>query len=346
MDTKAYDIRDIKWSDFYSEKSSEDRIKFLLKYAILAPSTHNSQPWLFKVTNNSCKIYFDNSKRIIEADPIERDLYISFGCLIENLIIAGRYFNVFDRAEYFGKQDNNCVAEIFFKNLEDQKENTLDQFTAWIDAILERVNARGIFEKRSIEKKILDNINQLNTFPGLEIHLITKNEKIREIASLTAEGLKFAYASRAFRKEMAKWMNSSFSKREEGIPGYSLRMPTLISLFFPTLIKFFNLSKWVAILNYRSISSAQLICIISAEENNPITWIKVGQLFERITLHFKINDIKTSVFVASIEMGELYKRIQQILGTARIPHMLFCAGYMTFNQRPNLRHSVENKIME
>ena len=29
--------------------SSAEKLKFLLRYAILAPSTHNSQPWLFHI---------------------------------------------------------------------------------------------------------------------------------------------------------------------------------------------------------------------------------------------------------------------------------------------------------
>lgn len=41
--------RKINISDFPEKGSLEFQIKFVLNYAILAPSTHNSQPWLFKI---------------------------------------------------------------------------------------------------------------------------------------------------------------------------------------------------------------------------------------------------------------------------------------------------------
>ena len=110
----GYKIRNINRDEFYKFSLPEDRIKFLLRYAILAPSTHNSQPWLLKIKKGSCQIYLNPSKRIVEADPIERDLYISFGCFLENLVIAGNYFGVFDRVEYFDKRNDNLVAEVFF----------------------------------------------------------------------------------------------------------------------------------------------------------------------------------------------------------------------------------------
>src|SRR3989338_7328667 len=108
------ELRDIRSEEFFMLKNSAEKIKFLLRYAILAPSTHNSQPWFFKIENNSCKIYADFEKyTIIEADPIKRDLYISLGCLIENLIVAAKYYNVFDRIEYCLEKGNDLVAEIF-----------------------------------------------------------------------------------------------------------------------------------------------------------------------------------------------------------------------------------------
>lgn len=65
----------------------QESIKEILKYGILAPSTHNTQPWLFKVKDNSVEIYYDPKLKLPEADKEGRDLYISMGCLIENIII-------------------------------------------------------------------------------------------------------------------------------------------------------------------------------------------------------------------------------------------------------------------
>jgi nitroreductase len=43
-------IRDISSVDaFPSAASTSEKLRFLLAYAVLAPSGHNSQPWLFRL---------------------------------------------------------------------------------------------------------------------------------------------------------------------------------------------------------------------------------------------------------------------------------------------------------
>lgn len=337
--------RDIQSEGFFALQSSLGKIKFLLQYAVLAPSTHNSQPWLFKIGESSVKIYFDPSKQIIEADPIGRDLYISFGCCLANLELASRYFNVYDHTADHGGREDNLIAEVFFRNLE--KRTAVDStLRHLVEAIPRRINARGIFEKRTPSGEIIKRMRLLDGFPGLELHFISDAEKIRQLASLTAEGLQIAYAKSSFRKEMAQWVHSSFSRKREGIPGYSLRISALLSVAFPTLVRFFNIGKRVGLLNYTSIVSAPLVCVISASENFFRTWLNVGRLFERIALEATANGLATSIFAAAIEMGELYRKVQAAISTNHIPQLLFCVGYMREIQKPNLRYSVEEKLIQ
>jgi nitroreductase len=34
---------------FPEQSSPAEKLKFLLQYAVLAPSSHNTQPWLFRI---------------------------------------------------------------------------------------------------------------------------------------------------------------------------------------------------------------------------------------------------------------------------------------------------------
>ncbi len=345
MSNLDFELRNINKGDFFKLKAPFEKIKFILRYGILAPSTHNSQPWLFKIENDSCKIFYDSEKYTIkEADPIKRDLYISFGCLLENIIVAASYFKVFRNLNYILK--DNLVAEVTFGDLERKDIQISKELADILDAVPKRVNVRGIFEQKPVESEIIKKIQSLdNKFPELRLDLVHDKEKINKLATLTAEGLRIAYQSSNFRKEMSSWMNSSFSKKREGIPGYSLRMPALISLIFPTLVRFFNIGKAVGALNYKSISSAPLVLIISSKENSPLSWLEVGRLFERITLELNSKELKTSIFVASIEIGDLYKQVQKVINSGLVAQLLFCVGYMNFEQRPNLRHPVEAKLI-
>lgn len=341
------EIRDINDSDFFQLKSSDEKIKFLLRYAILAPSTHNSQPWLFKIKNNGCEIYNNQEIKIIEADPLGRDLYVSFGCLLENLIIAAEYFGIFKETRYSGDGQDNLIAEIVFKNLDlpsppASRDKTPSRL---LTAIKKRINSRGLFENKEVAAEFVQRINGLNSFPGLELYFVSEKSKIKKLAELTAQGLMAAYQNPKFRQEMSGWMHSSFSKKRDGLPGYSLRMPALISLIFPFLVRRFNMGKRVGKLNYLSASSAPLIAVIGARENSRKNWLDTGRLVERIMLEAQTAGLKTSIFVAAIEIGELYKEVQKVLASDLIPQLLICVGYMNFEQKPSPRHPAESKII-
>jgi len=51
-----------------------DQLRFLVNYAVLAPSTHNTQPWLFKVGGEKLELYADRTRSLAVADPEDREL--------------------------------------------------------------------------------------------------------------------------------------------------------------------------------------------------------------------------------------------------------------------------------
>lgn len=342
----------INESDFIKQETPEKRILFILKYAILAPSTHNSQPWLFKIKNSSVEIYIDESRRLPQADPSGRDVYVSIGCMLENLIIAARYFGIYERHIYHLK--GNFAAEVFFKSSDNTQQTVrnMGQY-ALFNVIAKRINARGLFEDKPIDKAILDFIDTLRKNVQSEIPLptdirtdfITDKGKIKQLAELTAQGLKIAHSSPIFRKEISRWLISNFSKRKTGLPGYSLKMPGIISIFFPGLVKLFNLGFPLSKLNYASFASSPMVCVLSSRNDEPVTWLDIGRLAERLMLGFNAKGVKTSVFVAALEMGDLYKPAQAILGNDQRPQFLFCAGYMNEEQKHTPRELVEKRLI-
>ncbi len=330
---------DIKREAFPNQGSLTDKIKFVLGYAILAPSTHNSQPWLFKIEGSICKIYYDKELKIPEADPISRDLYISMGCMIENIAISANYFGIFKDLKYV--LQDNFIAEVYFQ---ESGEGNKD-LEYLINAIPKRVNARGIFEPTPLSGSIQAETMSLKKDGRINPHYITDRDTIKNLSALTGFGLRFAYKSPSFRKEMSGWMHNSLTNKKTGLPGYSLRMPLLLSFIIPTLVRFFDISPLLAKLNYKSMSSAPFIFVLTSAESSPSIWLEVGRLAERYMLHLNSQDIKTSIFVASIEMGDIYKKVQGVLGTSLTPQFIFCAGYMKNVQPHSPRENLESKLI-
>ena len=61
----------------------------LIRQATKAPSGHNAQPWLFKIKTDGIEIYADTTRRLPVVDPHDRELFVSLGCAVENLLFGG-----------------------------------------------------------------------------------------------------------------------------------------------------------------------------------------------------------------------------------------------------------------
>jgi len=93
-------VWNVNENDFPKNGEMDKKLKFLIRYAILAPSGHNSQPWRFLINNSSIEIWPEYERRRSAVDPDDRELYISLGCATKNLEVAANYFGMMFEKKY------------------------------------------------------------------------------------------------------------------------------------------------------------------------------------------------------------------------------------------------------
>ena len=70
---------------------SEDARRWALAYAILAPNSHNRQPWLVDLSEpDAIVLHVDRQRTLPATDPWYRQIVVSQGTFIEGLVIALR----------------------------------------------------------------------------------------------------------------------------------------------------------------------------------------------------------------------------------------------------------------
>jgi len=60
----------------------------LVRSAILAANPHNSQPWLFHVTETQIDLFSDRRRNLGAVDPFLIEMHIGLGCALENLMLS------------------------------------------------------------------------------------------------------------------------------------------------------------------------------------------------------------------------------------------------------------------
>ena len=59
-----------------------------VRAAILAANPHNTQPWLFRVSDARIDVFADRRRNIGVIDPYLREMYAGVGCALENLMLG------------------------------------------------------------------------------------------------------------------------------------------------------------------------------------------------------------------------------------------------------------------
>ena len=60
---------DIDVADFPTDGSPAEKLAHAVRYAVLAPSSHNSQPWIFHLEGNELELRADRTRALPVVDP-------------------------------------------------------------------------------------------------------------------------------------------------------------------------------------------------------------------------------------------------------------------------------------
>ncbi len=328
---------DIKLSEFPKSGSLTEKIQFILSLAILAPSTHNSQPWLFRLQGDICQVEVDTSIKLPNSDPTGRDLYISHGCLAEAIEQVANYFGFSCVFQFI--DNNNLIFQVQFIPSEAEVSKK-----SMIEALLSRVNVRGMFDKKEIPAQLNE---QLTIYSDEQVKfvLLSGKDKTKYLAQLTAQAIAEAHNNKNFRYELSQWMRPSLTKKLDGLVGYNLRIPFLLSFIFPPLIKLLNLGKLFAQLNRQAIASAPAAGIMLSPEDTPISWWQVGRRFFRLNLYLNSIGLRTSIYVGAIEIGNHRAELKKFINTDWLPQFSFVVGYMSGNFRHSPRYNLKSRLI-
>src|ERR1700739_344871 len=102
-------------SGFPATGTTPEKARYTVRYAILAPSSHNTQPWRFVVNGSELLVCADRTRSLPNIDPFDRELIISCGAALLNLRVALAHFNVpVEIVTFPQSSDPDIVARIVF----------------------------------------------------------------------------------------------------------------------------------------------------------------------------------------------------------------------------------------
>jgi nitroreductase len=286
-----------------------ERLRFLVRYAVLAPSTHNSQPWRFRIDGDALEVHVDPERIRRVADPEGREAVVSCGAALFLLRLAMRRFGSMDEVELLPTPDDpHHVATLRAGTAAPASREVMHLF----GAIRRRRTHRAPFGPRPVPQALAAALVEAAEDEGAELHLL-RDEARGPLADLVARAEEAHAANPAFRDEAAAWIRRHAEPVGDGIPAEVLGIaPDGTSL--PRVGR-------------AAAADAPLVTVLATETDAPREWIGAGQALARVLLIGTGSGLSASFLNQPLQLPDARRELRRLLATGDSPQALLRIGY-------------------
>lgn len=329
---------------FPSTGSRNDRLRHLVRYAILAPSSHNAQPWKFRLTENGIAVYADYSRRLPVSDPDNRELLMSIGAAIMNLRIAAQHFGFDVRVEYNLSDDSELPVAFVHLDAEGAGKPTDPTLEKLFPMITKRHTNRKPFLLARVPEAVLGRLADAVQSDGVRLYLSTDPNKNAQVAHLVAEAERILQANQEYRKELSEWMRPNATQRTDGMTGATFGVGDLPSMVMPWAVKTLDLGGFQARRDERLCMEAPALGVLYSDDSIS-SWLAVGETLERMLLTIIREGLQYSFFNMPIELPDVRLQLRRLLNLEMWPQLLLRIGYSLEQPAASPRRPVEECII-
>lgn len=324
--------------------ATEDARLALLRHAIQAPSSHNTQPWLVGLDqDHTIDVYIDPHRRLPLCDPFDRQTFVSQGTFLEALALASLEHGW--RPEVRLAEDEQAaaagqvpVAHVILHQGADVSRDPLFRF------ISRRQTSKRIFDDRRCPDKVLQALVRAATARDTASVVIDSPAACRRIAEICAEAMRIDVASPARNTETAAWFRFSDEEARRSRDGFGLAANGTAGVA-KWIAETFVLSRATAAdpdgsfatgaitTTRRQAQSAAAFGVITTAANTRFHQVLAGRAYLRMQLAATALGVQTHPLSQALqeypEMESLHGQLRTELGVpdGHVVQMLYRIGY-------------------
>jgi hypothetical protein len=287
----------------------------LVRYATLAPSSHNTQCWKFALEDQAITILADRSRRCPAVDPDEHHVFVSLGCATENLAHAASAHGLKAEAGFDVAREAIRVA----------LAPTRADVSPLFNAIPARQCTRGEYDSKPLSTGELGLLERAGTSDSVRMLLITELPAVERVLDYVVLANTAQMADPAFVKELKTWIRFNGSeavRTRDGLYSGTTGNPTIPTWLGDLAFGWFFTPKSENDKYVRQIRSAAGIAVFVGQSADKAHWVEVGRCYERFALQATALGIRNALLNQPVEVQAVRPQFAAALGLT--------------NQRPDL----------
>lgn len=306
----------------------------LLQSAILAPSSHNTQPWKFRLRDGSIELWADRTRALPVNDPDDRELAISCSCALFNLRVAAAHAGVPLRIRLLPDPHNSDLLA----SAELASSSTAPTGLAQLwDALAQRRTYRHAFSERALTEPQQLALTEAATQEQAWLQPLRSDSTRHATAALVAEGDAIQWGNPSWRRELAMWMHPN--RRGDG-----MTLPKLAVPLAQAVVRTFDMGQGVAAKDQQLADGSPLLAVLGTDGDSLEHWLLAGQALQHVLLVAHGLGLQASYLNQPVQVASLRPKLQHLLGRPGFPQILLRLGYPGKTLQPPPRRPLTDAI--
>jgi nitroreductase len=291
--------------------------------AVMAPSSHNTQPWRFRIAGSTLDLFADRTRHLGVIDRDRRQQVQSCGCALYNARVAVRAMGYEDEATIM-IVDRDLPDHLATLHLGGSRTPT-DTDRALMAAVGQRHTNRRAFLPRPVPPAEIEALAAAAAAEGARMVRLDPEQK-RALAHLIEQADQQQFADPGFRDELMQWLAPEGSRRRDGIPfaekeyGSATPFAQHRAMRSPTLGETFGMIEEVLV------QSAPAVVVLGTERDDPPSWFACGEALESVLLHATARGLSAAFLNQVLEIPELRARVAELAPEVGYPQMVLRLG--------------------
>jgi nitroreductase len=284
-------------ASFPDDGPLDAQIRFLLRYAVLAPSSHNSQPWRFSIEGSGVDLFADEERWLRVADPDRRELYLSVGCALESLLVAAEQFGFDHQVAYFPDDDDAHVAHVVLSPGGSRSSLRGGLF----EALTERSTNHSPYHG-SVPETTIDELDEAVVDPDLWVRFVDDDETKATIGELVTRADRRQFEDPDYRRELGEWIGNG-----------ALATSWVKAKLGQLAVTHLDVGDRQAAKDSVLVESAPVVVVLGSATDTPSARVRVGQTFERLALLATTAGLSVHPMSQVLELSDLRGELTETL---------------------------------
>jgi hypothetical protein len=332
--------------DAFDRSTPAERLRYLALLGHLAPNSHNTQPWRFRLDADSetLDVYLDRRFVLPASDVKGRQAVVSVGCAVEHIVIGAASFGcetkvgiVDEEPSFVRPMSASTSAQARYVRLATLQfvptESETEVSERLVRAMFTRKVVRAEYDPSvKLPPSLANALTELTVADLTRVRLLVDARlRTSALAEIQAQADAYVINTPSFSRELGDWLLPNDTTSFVGMPGVgfglsdseALRIHRGLreeqALYPEDGLKF-------ALAGKKGIETSSAIAFITSERDDVSGWLAAGRTLARALLQIESEGFHTAIHAGIVEVTPLNRLFAAALRTTRPLTALFRIG--------------------